>query len=239
MDVLQIANSPLMWIACGLAVSIVMIQAIVFARNAYKAGPKVGLTEAQMKQGMKSAAITSIGPSIVVVSGMLSLLVALGGPIAWMRLAMIGSVMFEAVAAGIGTNVVGVELGVDPLTPEALGMALWTMVLCSIGWVAFSTFSASRMDKVQAKVAGGDTKKLITISTAAIIGVFAAMSSQHLIKFYNFKEGVATLDKNAIACVLGMVLMTIMMKVSKDKPKLQEWNLTIAILLAVVIVALI
>ncbi len=59
----------------------------------------MGLGEDKMKKAMKSSAITSIGPSIVVLSGMLSLLVTVGGPVGWMRLAMIGSVMFESIAA--------------------------------------------------------------------------------------------------------------------------------------------
>ena len=57
-----------------------------------------------------SSAITSIGPSIVILSGLLSLLITVGGPMAWMRLSMIGSVMFESMAAGFGTSSVGVQL---------------------------------------------------------------------------------------------------------------------------------
>ena len=69
-----------------------------------------------------------------------------------MRLSMIGSVMFESIAAGLGTSAVGVQLGTDTLTPEALGMAVWTMILCSIGWALFATFSANKMDKIEKKV---------------------------------------------------------------------------------------
>lgn len=229
MNALEIANSAPMWIACGLAVLVVVLQAVIFAVKAYQAGPKVGLKKEQMKKAMKSSAITSIGPSVVILSGMLSLLITVGGPIAWMRLSMIGSVMFESIAAGLGTNAVGVTLGADVMTEEALGMALWTMVLCSIGWVIFATFSANRMDKIQTKLSGGDTAKLISISTAAVIGVFSAMSAQHLVK----------LNKNSIACVLGGVIMFIMMKVSEKVPALKEWNLTISILLAMIITAVI
>ncbi len=228
-DAMEIANSLPMWIACGIAVCLVLLQAILFAVKAYKAGPKVGLTKKQMNSALKSSAITSIGPSIVILSGMLSLLVTVGAPMAWMRLSMIGSVMFEAIAAGIGTNVVGVELGVDTLTNEALGMAVWTMVLCSIGWVIFATFSANRMDKIQMKLSGGDSKKLIAISTAAVIGVFSAMSAQHLVK----------LNKYSLSCILGAVIMFIMIKISEKFPKLKEWNLTISILAAMIITYLI
>lgn len=244
MSALEIANSVPMWIACGIAVAIVIIQAVLFAIKAYGAGKKVGLTEKQMKKAMKSSAITSIGPSVVILSGMLSLLITVGGPIAWMRLSMIGSVMFESLAAGIGTNVVGVQLGTDVLTNEALGMALWTMVLCSIGWVIFATISANRMDKIQNKISGGDTKKLISISIAAVIGVFAAMCAQHLVKSIQFDAETkaiagASLAKPSIACLLGGVLMAIMMQISKKVPALKEWNLTIAILAAMIITALV
>ena len=149
MDALQIANSLPMWIACGLAVGLVVVQAAVFAKNAWSAGKKMGITEKQMKSAVKSSAITSIGPSIVILSGMLSLLISVGGPMAWMRLSLIGSVMFESIAAGIGTSSVGVQLGADALTPEALTMAVWAMILGSIGWVVFATFSADKMEKVQ------------------------------------------------------------------------------------------
>lgn len=239
MSAMEIANSPIMWVACGLAIAVVIAQAVIFLKRAYSAGEKVGLTEKQMKKAMKSSAITSIGPSVVILSGMLSLLITVGGPIAWMRLSMIGSVMFEAIAAGIGTNVVGVTLGTDTLTNEALGMALWTMVLCSIGWVIFATFSATRMDKIQHKISGGDTKKLIAISTGAILGVFAAMVGQHLVKVYDFTAHSFSLHKNFVAAVLGGVIMAIMLKVSKNKPALKEWNLTISILLAMIIAAVI
>lgn len=151
MNAMQIANSMPMWIACGIAVVLVIAQAAIFVKKAFEAGPKVGLTKEQMSKAVKSSALTYIGPSIVILSGMLSLLISVGGPMAWMRLSFIGSVMFESIAAGIGTGSVGVALGVDELTPLALTMAVWTMILGSIGWIIFSTFAADKMDKVQKK----------------------------------------------------------------------------------------
>lgn len=231
MDALQIANSLPMWIACGLAVGLVVVQAAVFAKNAWSAGKKMGITEKQMKSAVKSSAITSIGPSIVILSGMLSLLISVGGPMAWMRLSLIGSVMFESIAAGIGTSSVGVQLGADALTPEALTMAVWAMILGSIGWVVFATFSANKMEKVQEKVAGGNPAKLMSIATAAIIGAFSAMSAQHITK----------LNKNSIACILGAVIMGALITLGEKKniKWLKEWNLTISILAALVITVLI
>ena len=231
MEALQIANSLPMWLACGVAVVLVIAQALIFIKKAMDAAPKVGLTKEEVNKAVKSSALTSIGPSIVVLSGMLSLLVTVGGPMAWMRLSFIGSVMFESIAAGIGTGSVGVQLGVDELTPLALTMAVWTMIIGSVGWIIFSTFAADKMDKIQAKLAGSNPAGLTIISSGAIIGVFAAMVGQKLV----------ALDKNALATVLGGVLMFVMMQITKsDKyAKLREWNLTIAILVAMAITAVI
>ena len=231
MDALQIANSLPMWIACGGAVVLVIVQALIFIKKAIDAAPEVGVTKEQVNKAIKSAALTSIGPSIVVLSGMLSLLVTVGGPMAWMRLSFIGSVMFESIAAGIGTGSVGVQLGVDELTPLALTMAVWTMIIGSVGWIIFSTFAADKMDKIQAKLAGSNPAGLTIISSGAIIGVFASMVGQKLV----------ALDKNALATVLGAALMFIMMQLTKGEKyaKLREWNLTIAILVAMAITAVI
>ena len=231
MDALQIANSLPMWIACGVAVVLVIAQALIFIKKAINAAPEVGVTKEQVNKALKSSALTAIGPSIVVLSGMLSLLVSVGGPMGWMRLSVIGSVMFESIAAGIGTGSVGVQLGVDELTPLALTMSVWTMFIGSIGWVIFSTFAADKMDKIQAKLAGSNPAGLTIISSGAIIGVFAAMVSQKLV----------VLNKNALATVLGGVLMFVMMTLTKNEKyaKLREWNLTIAILVAMIITAVI
>lgn len=230
MDVMQIANSKPMWIACALAVGLVLVQALIFAKGAYEASEKVGLSKEQVKKAIKSSAITSIGPSIVILSGMLSLLITVGAPMAWMRLSLIGSVMFESVAAGIGTSTVGVKLGSDPLTPLALTMAVWTMIIGSVGWVIFATFASSRMDKIQHRISGGDPMKMMMISQAAIIGAFSALSTQHIVK----------MDKNSIACILGALIMGALITFSEKKKIawLKEWNLTIAILLAMTITAM-
>lgn len=229
MNAMQIANSMPMWIACGIAVVLVIAQAAIFVKKAFEAGPKVGLTKEQMSKAVKSSALTSIGPSIVILSGMLSLLISVGGPMAWMRLSFIGSVMFESIAAGFGTSAVGVQLGADTMTPLALTMAVWTMILGSIGWIIFSTFAADKMDKVQKKMSGGNSAMMGLISTGAMVGVFGSMVAQR----------VVPMNKNALATVLGAILMYVMMQVSKKVPALKEWNLTIAIVAAMVIVAVI
>ena len=247
MDTMQIANSLPMWIACAFPVCLVIVQAVLFWRDAWKAGEHTDLTKTQMKRAAKSSAITSIGPSIVVLSGMLSLLVTVGAPIGWMRLSMIGSVMFESVAAGLGTSAIGVTLGTDTMTDEALAMALWTMILCSIGWVIFATIMANRMDKLEKKVTRGSSAMLGVIASSAIIGVFASLMANYLSKpFINMIQkasAAVTINswKSVLSSVLGAAIMFALTKIAKKKGWhwLSEWSLTITILAAMIITALV
>ena len=43
MNAMKIANSIPMWFACALPVAFVVIQALLFARGAYRSGKKLGL----------------------------------------------------------------------------------------------------------------------------------------------------------------------------------------------------
>ena len=237
MDAMQIANSIPMWVACGVPVCLIIFQAVLFLSKARQASKDIAIPDETVKKAIRASAITSIGPSLVILSGMLSLLVTVGGPVGWMRLSLIGSVMFEGIAAGIGTQQVGVTLGADPMTPTALAMAVWTMVLCSIGWVIFATFSASRMEKIQHKITGGSTKRMGIISGAAIIACFSSFVGSHLIKA-NAEVGFY-FSKNAIAAILGALFMFIMLRISAKHKKLAEWNLTIAMILAMIVSAIV
>ena len=79
------------------------------------------------------------------------------------------------------------------------------------------------MDKIEKKVSRGNTGTLTTIASCAIIGVFSAMCASHLAKpFYSMmmKADQITMSgawKNALACVLGAVIMFVLTKVANKK----------------------
>ncbi|UQZ89764.1 DUF5058 domain-containing protein [Deltaproteobacteria bacterium Smac51] len=219
---MDIANSFWMWVAAGSAVTMVLIQAFIFARKSYSTGLEIGLTHEQMRGAIKSSAITAFGPSIVVLSAMIALLVSLGGPISWMRLSFIGSAMFEMMAASFGTQAMGVTIGSDPMTSMAYANAVWTMTLGALGWIVFATLSADKMDKVQKKFSGSDTKLMGVVASGAILAAFGANSATHLV----------ALNKNTVSCIAGGLVMLVLNHIadSKNIKWLREWNLFFALL---------
>lgn len=227
---MEIANSFPMWVAAGVAVALAFFQAVLFGKKSYETGKAIGLSEQRMKAAMKSSFITSIGPSLVVLTGLLSLLVTIGGPLSWMRLSFIGSVMFELMAASFGAEAVGVTMGVDPMTNEAFAAAVWTMALGSIGWIVVSTLFTDKMDGMQKKLSNGDPNLLKVISVAAMLGSFGSLSAGHILRF----------NKNTIACIAGGVIMYFVITISESKniKWLKEWALAIALFGGMIVAAL-
>ena len=232
MDYLQIANSVPLWIAAGLGVALVLLQSILFARKSISAGSEMGITGQQMRSAMKSSFITSIGPSVAILTALLVLMVSLGSPVAWMRLSFIGSMMFEMMAAGFGTGALGQTLGVDAIDNVAFANALWTMALGSIGWTLVSVLTADKMDKAQKRLTKGDPGLMKVISAAALVGAFGALLPPHLL----------SMNRNTVAALAGAGIMTVMILISKkhsSKTWLKEWSLAIALFGGMIVAALV
>ena len=73
---LELANSPLMWVSAAIAVGIVVFQSVLFFRKSLKAAKEIGIEQEKINMAIKSSAISSIGPSIVILVTMISLIVS-------------------------------------------------------------------------------------------------------------------------------------------------------------------
>lgn len=79
LEYLKVANNPIMWISVLPGVLLVIVQAIVLSRRAIVSGRKMGITERQFKSAIRSSALASIGPSLIIVTGMIALSSRIGG----------------------------------------------------------------------------------------------------------------------------------------------------------------
>lgn len=220
MNYLEIANSPLMWLSCGLCVALVLFQSGLFVRKSLAAAKKMDISDGQVKSAIKGSLTSSIGPSLAILAGMVSLLVAMGGPVSWFRLAYIGSVAYELMAAGFGAKAVGVTLGGPDMNGVAFATGLWTMTLGSIGWVLFTALATPKLDKFRHILAGGKKAALPIISAGAMCGAFAFLSLDRVFR----------MDNQTIAALSGFAIMAVFTGYNKKAQKqwIKEWSFTIA-----------
>lgn len=81
---------------------------------------------------------------------MLSLMLYVGAPLAWLRVDFIGSVSYELQGANFAAEGMGIELGTAAMDASYLSTASIVMTAGCIGWVVFAALFSDKMEKVNA-----------------------------------------------------------------------------------------
>jgi len=217
---MDIANSRWLWLSTVPVVMVVLLQAAIFLRRAWRDGKEMGLSEKKLKTGFKTGIISAIGPSIAVLAGMLALIATVGGPVSWMRLTVIGSIAFELPAAELGLNQFGYSLGDEGISETAYATAVWAMTLGGTGWLLVSAFGTRHMETVRSKISNGNEKLIPVISAAAMLGAFAY--------FLSGEVAAGTPETGAVA-VGGLAMLALLhVADSRDIQWIREWALGVA-----------
>ena len=212
MDYLTIANSPVFWGLCGITVLISLAQALLFMRQAKKAAVEVNLEKGLANKAFKIGLISAIGPACGVFIVMVGLMASIGGPMAWLRLSIIGAAATELSAASMGQG----------YTLTVMAVSWFAMALNGAGWLLVSGTVTPALEKLRGKLSGGDTKWLAVLSGACSLGIFGYLNANEIKKGWG----------NTIACLAGALSMVAIMKLIVPKhPKLAEYSLGIAMVI--------
>lgn len=217
---LDVINGFDFWLACLPVLGMVTIQSIIFSKRAFKSAELVGLEQEDAKKAFRVGAVSAIGPAMGVFVVMLGLMSAIGGPLSWMRLAIIGAAPTELAAATQAANAMNVELGGKGYGLFEFSNAAWVMALNGSAWLLTSGLFSHKLDKVTNKISGGSSAKLGVISIAAMCGSFAFLFGQELIKGLDVEK-----RPYLVSGVAAGISMLILEKIAKKYPKLTEYNL--------------
>jgi len=220
-QVLKVANEWGAWLAAAPVVIIALIQALLYYRQSMKVGQEIGLEKTDLHKAFKTGIITSIGPVIAVFIVMVGLMSVIGGPLAWMRLSVIGSAPTELTAARLGADAAGVEFGGEGYNLQVMAVSWSTMILNGIGWLLFVGLFAHKLEDLREKVANGDSRWLGILSGAAMLGVFGYLNADY----------VLSLSGPFVAAVVGALAMIALLKISESFRPIKEYSLGIAMLL--------
>lgn len=202
MDFLAIANSWPVWICAFLLVATVIVQTVVYSRLCYKNANEVGLSRLDCNKSFRSGMISAIGPSLSCFISAISLCAVVGGPMAWMRLSVIGAAQTELTCASLGAAAYGVDLGGAGYTMEVMANSWATMAINGWGYLIILLIVTPRMTKIRQKITGRNPAMMGLITAGASVGLFGFMAAQHYIKL----PTVPPLAISAIAATVSMFL---------------------------------
>ena len=230
MDYLQISNQPIMWLLCGITVVVAALQAFLFIRLARKASKDIELNPEIPKKAFKIGLISAIGPALGVFIVMVGLMAAIGGPVSWLRLSIIGAAATELAAATNGATAAGVTLGGEGYTLTILAVSWFAMALNGAGWLISTGIFTPSLEKLRDKMSGGDMKWLGVMSAACSIGIFGYLNANSMVA-KGPKINVAT----TVSVVISALSMMLIGKLIVPKhPKLAEYSLGIAMIIGIV-----
>ena len=104
-------NHPVLFILTGILVAVVLGQSVYFLLKALKRSREIGMDQTKIKKTIKTAAIFTIAPAVSIVISVITLSKSLGIPLPWLRLSVVGSLSYEAIAASNAVSAMGLELG--------------------------------------------------------------------------------------------------------------------------------
>lgn len=229
MNYLNYANSPALWLATVPVVVIVAIQAIIFTKKAWANAELANLSKEDAKKAFRVGATSAIGPALGVFVVMLGLMAAIGGPLAWQRLAIIGAAPTELAAATMAAKAMNIELGGAGYGLIHFANAAWVMALNGSAWLLSTALFTDKIEILNDKIAGTDPKRIGVLGVGAMLGAMGFLLSSDI------KKGLQPKNGGFIACAIGAgVAMIILEKIAKKVPKLTEFNLGIAMVIGMV-----
>ena len=103
-------NHPILFVFVGLIIAAVIGQSVYFLVKSYRRAKEIGMDMTKINKTIKTAAIFTIAPAISIVITVVALSKSLGIALPWLRLSVVGSLSYEAIAAANAASGMGTTL---------------------------------------------------------------------------------------------------------------------------------
>jgi uncharacterized membrane protein YhdT len=92
-------NHPILFLLVGIIIAAVLGQSVFFLVKSVRRAKATGMDMTKIKKTIITAAIFTVAPAVAIVITVISLSQSLGIALPWLRLSVVGSLSYEAIAA--------------------------------------------------------------------------------------------------------------------------------------------
>ena len=112
-------NHPILYVMVAVLVAVVLGQSVYFLLKALRRSRQIGMDQTKIRKTIKTAAVFTVAPAVSIVISVITLSKSLGLPLPWLRLSVVGSLSYEAIAASNAVSAMGLTLGkIESLTAQ-------------------------------------------------------------------------------------------------------------------------
>lgn len=182
----DVNDSFLYWIV-AFVIAFVIVQSVVFMIKAWKRGKAIGMDVSVLKRTVVTSAIFTIAPAVAILLGVIALSKALGFPIPWLRLSVIGALTYETTAAASAAAAVGATLSEKITDPTVFSTIVWVMSLGIIPGLVLVPLLGKRLENGMVKLKNKDQKWGNIFLTGLFLGMISAFLG---VVFAHVSEGL-------------------------------------------------
>ena len=166
-------NHPILFVLAGIIIAAVLAQSAFFLIKAWRRGVELGMDPKKLRKIATTATIFTIAPAVAIVISVLALSKKLGLALPWLRLSVVGSLSYEAIAAENTSNAMGLSGSMSPNASQFVTITL-VMTLSILVGIWLVPVIAKRLQKGMVNLEKRDKKWADIFSSSMFIGMIAA-----------------------------------------------------------------
>ena len=219
-------NHPILFVLAGLLIATVLGQSVYFLIKALRRSKEIGMDQVKIKKTIQTAAVFTIAPAVSIVISVITLSKSLGIPLPWLRLSVVGSLSYEAIAASNAVSAMGLELGrITSLTAQQFVNITLVMTISILVGIWLVPLIGKKLLSGMSNLGAKDAKWADIFQNAMFIGMISAFLGYvfcDLSRLWTPVEGFSATSGLIPVCTMGvsavvMVILGLLMR----KPKLK------------------
>ena len=169
-------NHPILFVIVGVIIAAVIAQSLYFLLKAVKRANAKGMDKKLIKKTITTAAIFTIAPAVAIVITVIALSQSLGIALPWLRLSVVGSLSYEAIAAanaasGMGTTLAALTGGITASQYVTIDIVMTLSIMVGI-WLV--PVVAKKYQSGLVKFENKDKKWSDILQNSLFIGMISA-----------------------------------------------------------------
>lgn len=219
-------NHPLLFLLALIPVVGVLGQSVYFLVKALRRSREIGMDMGKIRKTIRTAAVFTIAPAVSIVISVITLSKSLGIPLPWLRLSVVGSLSYEAIAASNALSAMGLELGkVSALTAQQYVNITLVMTISILVGIWLVPLVGKKLLGGMSKLGAKDAKWADILQSAMFIGMISAFLGYVFCDFSRLwapVEGFSPTSGLIPVCVMGV--SALVMGLCGVALKVLKWN---------------
>ena len=210
-------NHPVLFVIVGIIIAVVLAQSVYFLLKSVKRAKVLKMDSKIIKKTIVTAAIFTIAPAVSIVITVLTLSQSLGIALPWLRLSVVGSLSYEAIAAANAASGMGTSLAelIGRMTASEYVTIIIVMTVSIMVGIWLVPVIAKKMQNGLLTFEQKDAKWSSVLQNSLFIGMISAFVGYvfcDISRLWSSSDGVFTNSKGeSFTSTSGLVPVFVMM----------------------------